>query len=155
MQGNYHCSLKALRVGEAGLRFAEHALRRWLSETYKPPSCRKCKTSPQTFETCPPRLLRTPPILNVPELRIASGAGLARDLAQVVSEPIFDIPWLVEAARHQRFDPILRSGSTERSDACIPPSAELDIRRKAGVHEALGIGDRPFVEPGDPGCERL
>jgi hypothetical protein len=28
-------------------------------------------------------------------LRIASGAGLARDLAQVVSEPIFDIFRLV------------------------------------------------------------
>jgi hypothetical protein len=44
--------------------------------------------------------LRTPSIPNVPELRIPSGAGLARDLAQVVSEPIFDIPRLVEAARH-------------------------------------------------------
>jgi|HubBroStandDraft_2_1064218.scaffolds.fasta_scaffold32148_5 hypothetical protein len=31
-------------------------------------------------------MLRTPPILNLPELRIASGARLALDLAQVVSE---------------------------------------------------------------------
>jgi hypothetical protein len=45
------------------------------------------------------------------------GKGLERDLAQVVSEPIFDIPWLVEAACHQRFDPILGGASTERSDA--------------------------------------
>jgi hypothetical protein len=69
----------------------------------------------------------------------AMGAGLARDLAQVVSEPIFDIPRLVEAACHQRFDPILGDGSPERSDACIPPSTELDIQGQAGVDEALGV----------------
>jgi len=90
-----------------------------------------------------------PPILKVPELRIASG-GLARDLAQVVSEPIFDIPRLVEAARHKRLDPLLSGRSPERTDARIPPGAKLDVRRQAGVDEALGVGDRPFVEPGDP-----
>jgi hypothetical protein len=98
---------------------------------------------------------QTPPILNVPELRIGLGAGLARDLAQPVSEPIFDIPRLVEAARPQRFDPFLGGGSSERSDARIPPGTELDVRRQAGVDEALGVGDRPFVELGDPGRERL
>jgi hypothetical protein len=39
------------------------------------------------------------------------GEGLARYLAQVVSEPIFDIPRRVEAACHQRFDPVLGGGS--------------------------------------------
>src|SRR5580704_95516 len=78
---------------------------------------------------------------------------LARDLAQVISEPIFDIPGLVEAARHQRFDPILGGGSPERSDARIPPGTELDIRRQAGVDEAFRVGDRPLVESGDPSCE--
>jgi hypothetical protein len=68
-------------------------------------------------------------LTNVLKSRIASGAGLARALAQVVSEPIFDIPRLVEAARHQRFDPILGGGSPE----------------------AFGVSNRPFVEPGDPG----
>src|SRR5580692_2964282 len=81
--------------------------------------------------------------------------GLAPDLAQVVSKPIFDISRLVEASRHQRFDPILGGGSPERSNARIPPGAELDVRRQAGVDEALGVGDRPFVEPGDPCRERL
>src|SRR5258705_7644604 len=80
---------------------------------------------------------------------------LARDLAHVISKPIFDIPRLVEAARHQRLDSILGSGSPERSDARIPPGAEFDVRRQAGVDEALGVGDRPFVESGDPGRERL
>src|SRR4051812_30064255 len=82
-------------------------------------------------------------------------AQLARELTQVVSEPIFDIPWLMKAARHQGFDPILSGGSPERGNARIPPGPQLDVRRQAGVHEALGISNRPFVEPGDPGCERL
>jgi len=77
--------------------------------------------------------------------------NLAHDLAQVVSEPIFDVPRLVEAACHQRFDPLLGGRSTERSDARIPPGAELNVRRQAGVDEALGLGDRPFVELGDAG----
>jgi hypothetical protein len=61
----------------------------------------------------------------------------------------------VETARRQRFDPILRGGSPGRSDARIPPGTELDVRRQAGVDEALSVGDRPFVESGDPGRERL
>jgi hypothetical protein len=56
-------------------------------------------------------------------------------LAQIVSEPIFDIAWLVEAERHQRFDPILRGRSTERTDARIPSGTEFDVRRQAGVNE--------------------
>jgi hypothetical protein len=34
---------------------------------------------------------------------MASDADLARDLAQVVSEAIFDVARLVQALRHQRF----------------------------------------------------
>src|SRR5271166_6438316 len=83
------------------------------------------------------------------------GTGLACDLAQVVSEPIFDVPRLVEAARDQRLDPLLGGRSPERSDARIPPGTELDVRRQVGVYEALGLSDRPFVELGDPGRERL
>jgi hypothetical protein len=76
-------------------------------------------------------------------------------LAQVVSEPIFDIPRLLEAARRECFDPFLGGGSTKRLDARIPPGAEFDVRRQAGVDEPLGVGDRPFVELGDPRRERL
>jgi hypothetical protein len=36
-----------------------------------------------------------------------------------------------------------------------PTGTELDVRRQAVVDEALGVGDRPFVELGDPGRERL
>ena len=80
---------------------------------------------------------------------------LACDLTQVVPEPIFDIPWLVEAARDQRLDPVLGSRSTKRSDARISPSAELYVRPQARVDEALGVTNRPFVELGDSGRERL
>ena len=83
------------------------------------------------------------------------GAGLARDLTQIIPEPIFDIPRFVEAARHQRFDPILGDRSPERSDTRIPPGVELDVRWQARIYEALGLADRPFVELGDPGCESL
>src|SRR5207253_8348134 len=43
--------------------------------------------------------LRTRPILDAQKLGAPSGEGLACDLAQIVSEPIFDIPQLVEADR--------------------------------------------------------
>src|SRR5258708_12360555 len=80
---------------------------------------------------------------------------LARELAQVVSQPIFDFSRFVEAAGHQGFDPLLGGGSADRSHARIPAGGELDVRRQAGVDEPLGVGDRPFVEPSDPRRERL
>src|SRR5258708_2162857 len=80
---------------------------------------------------------------------------LARELTDVVSQSIFDVSRLVEAARHQRFDSLLGGGSADRTHARIPSGGELDIRRKTGVDEPLGVCDRPFVEPGDPGRERL
>src|SRR5258708_13761817 len=73
-------------------------------------------------------------------------ADLARELALVVSEPIFDIPRLVEAVRHQRLDPFLGGGSADRSHARIPPGGDLDVRRQAGVDEALALFDLPFVD---------
>jgi len=57
-----------------------------------------------------------------------AGADLARHLAQIVSEVIFDIPRLVEAERHQRLDSISGSGPTERIDARIPSGACRAIR---------------------------
>ena len=82
-------------------------------------------------------------------------AGLAHELAQIVSEPIFDVPRLVEAESHERFDSFWAARPIERSDARIPPGSELNVRWQAGIDEALGVGDRPPVEPGDPGRERL
>jgi hypothetical protein len=61
----------------------------------------------------------------------------------------------METACHQFFNAILSGASPERSDARIPPGAELDVRRPAGVDKALGVRDRPFIGPGDPGRECL
>src|SRR5580698_2774853 len=87
----------------------------------------------------------------------ASGwrAGLARELANVVSEPLFDIPGLVEPAREQCLDAFLRGRPPQRRYARIPPGAELDVGRQAGVDETLGVGDSPLVKPGDPGRQRV
>jgi hypothetical protein len=82
---------------------------------------------------------------------LASITGLARDLANIVSEPVFRVSRFVEAARHQLFNPLLCGWSPERSDARIPPGAEFDVRRQAGVDQALSLSDRPLVELGDPG----
>jgi len=95
------------------------------------------------------------PVLDAQKPGAPSGEGLARDLAQVVSEPIFDIARLMEATRHQRFDPLLSRGSPERTDARIPSGTKLDVRRQARVDEALGVGDGPLVKLGDPGRKRL
>jgi hypothetical protein len=35
------------------------------------------------------------------------------------------------------------------------PAPSSTVRRQAGVDEALGLSDRPFVELGDPGRERF
>jgi hypothetical protein len=64
-------------------------------------------------------------------------------LAKIISEPILDIPRLVEAVRDQRFNAILGGRSPERSDARVPPGTELDVRRQAGVDKALGLSDCP------------
>src|SRR3982751_4160406 len=67
------------------------------------------------------------------------------------AEALLDVSGLVEALRHQRLDALLRRGSAQRSDAGVPAGAELDVWRKAGVDQPLGLADRPFVEAGDPG----
>ena len=37
----------------------------------------------------------------------------------------------------------------------MPPGTNLDVRRQAGVDQALGVGDRPLVKLGDPGRKRF
>jgi hypothetical protein len=71
------------------------------------------------------------PILNGSELRMVSRDGLACDLAQIVSQPIFDIPRLVKASRDQRLDPLTgiperlnRSGNNNSEDRPHKPKAK-------------------------------
>src|SRR4051794_15628200 len=77
------------------------------------------------------------------------------ELAQVVPEASFHITRRVEAARVQSLYPILGRGASQRSNTRIPPRSDLDIRWQTGVHQALRVRDRPFVELCDAGRERL
>src|SRR4051794_11916364 len=94
-----------------------------------------------------------------PPLEVVDYDSMSRpsawDLAQIVSESIFHFAWLVEAACVQCLDSRLGRGSPERSNAGIPPGADLHVRGQAGVYETLGICDRPFVELCDPSGQRL
>src|ERR1700721_3045220 len=72
----------------------------------------------------------------------AQALGLARDLTDVVSQSIFDVSRLVEAARHQRFDPLLGGGAADRTTARIPP---------AGERELAAVARRPATDEGDGG----
>ena len=96
--------------------------------------------------------LRTRPILDAQKLAAPSGEGLARDLAQVISEPIFDIPRLVEAARHQRLDPLLSGRSPERDvDPGLGTSGRLHMspsnRRLRARKVQVGYQDESTVQP--------
>src|SRR4051794_170175 len=94
----------------------------------------------QALDTRPPSSLSKASRPRPRSLQPRRGASLALELAQVVSEAIFDFSRLVEAARHQCFEPVLGGGSPQRSDAGIPPGAEFQVRRQARVDEALGRG---------------
>jgi hypothetical protein len=61
----------------------------------------------------------------------------------------------MEPAREQSLNAFLRGGTPQRRDARVPPGAELDVRRQAGIDEALGVGDCLLVKPGNPGRQRV
>src|SRR5580704_16433392 len=70
-------------------------------------------------------------------------ACLPRDLAHIVSEPILDIPRLVEAAGHQRFDSILGGGAPERS---LFAAGETHV---AGERDLTAVARRTSADEGD------
>src|SRR6476659_9876707 len=83
-------------------------------------------------------------------------SALSSELSDVESEPIFRVSGLLEPLLQERFDSLLRCWSLDGGHAGVPARSDFDVGRKAGfVHEALGVGDRPLVERGDPGCERV
>src|SRR5579862_4634484 len=87
------------------------------------------RSTPASAGLVPNWLQLSPPVqaaVDRPSSESRRAPGLARDLSQVISEPIFSISWLVEAARHQLLDSILSGGSSERGDARIPPGAKLN-----------------------------
>jgi hypothetical protein len=76
-------------------------------------------------------------------------------LAQVVSEPIFDIRGLWKSRAISALIPFWVPGRPSEAMHASHPGAEFDVWPQAGVDEPLGVGDRQFSEPGDPGRERL
>ena len=70
------------------------------------------------------------------------------------SEPIFRVSRLLVPLRQEGFNSLLGRWSIDGRHAGIPAGSHFDVGWQAGfVHETLGVGDRPPVERGDPGCE--
>jgi hypothetical protein len=76
-------------------------------------------------------------------------------LAQIVSEPIFDIRGLSKPRAISALIPSWAAGRPSEAMHASHPRTEFNVRRQAGIYKALGLSDRPFVELGDPGRERL
>src|SRR5882762_11705380 len=72
---------------------------------------------------------------------------LLPELADVVSQSIFDIARPVESQLHQHPDPLLRRRASDRCEAHIPFRCNFEVRRQTrDVDEALGLADHLLVE---------
>src|SRR5262249_14976587 len=77
------------------------------------------------------------------------------EAAQISSEAIFSLSRLVKAHLKKGLEPCLRGGPHHGRHTGIPPGRDFDVWRQAGVHEALGVGDRPLLKSGDAGRQRV
>src|SRR5256885_11851059 len=83
-----------------------------------------------------------------------SAFAVEAQLSHVESESVLCVSRLLEPLIQQRFDSFLRRWSLDGGHAGVPAGSDFDVGRQAGfIHEALGIGDRPLVKRGDPGCK--
>src|SRR4051794_5744854 len=90
------------------------------------------------------------------KLRATIASASMGELPQIDSQAIFCVSGLMKSLREKRLDPSLRSRSRDRGHARVPAGSDLDIRRQAGgIHEALGVCDRPFVKRGDAPRQRV
>src|SRR5712672_3357443 len=102
------------------------------------------------------RGLSTPESLSFESVFIDFAPCLATMLSDEISQTIFCIAGFAKASPNQLFDPLLCGRSCHRSNACVPPRFDFDIRRQTSdVDKAPGIHDGPFVEGGDSGGKRL
>src|SRR6476469_8459587 len=89
------------------------------------------------------------------EIRI-SVLALGAQLSHVEPKSILRVSRLLEPLLQEGFDSFLRRRSLDGSHTGVPARSDFDVGRQAGfVHEALGVGDRPLVERGDAGYERI
>src|SRR5690348_43322 len=86
----------------------------------------------------------------------SAALGVEAQLSHVESESIFGVSRLLEPLLQEGFDSFLRRWSLDGGHAGVPARSDFDVGRQAGfVYQALGVGDCPLVERGDPGCECL
>src|SRR5437588_7092018 len=74
----------------------------------------------------------------------------ATETPKIGSKLVLRVTWLMKSLCHQFFDLPLRGRAADRGHAGFPTGSDLYVRRQAAcIDEALGIGDRPFVERRD------
>src|SRR3954465_2253222 len=87
---------------------------------------------------------------------VMSALPLEAQPAQGVPKSVLQVSRLLESLLQEGLDVLLRRWSLDGGHAGVPARSDLDVGRQAGfVHEALGVGDRPLVERGDPCRECL
>src|SRR6266436_3704040 len=73
--------------------------------------------------------------------------GCAAELTHVVSEPIFNVAWLVEATLHQFFDSRLGSGALNRGKTRVPLGGNFCVGREArNVGKVFRFSDGLLIE---------
>src|SRR3954452_5034429 len=80
----------------------------------------------------------------------------AAELSDVETQSILDVAGPVEAACHQRLDPVLARGTAEGGQERVPLRPNFQIRRQArDVNETLGLSDRLLIERRNAHRERF
>src|SRR5579883_98730 len=95
-------------------------------------------------------------IIVLSKLSFDSGSGSPIEAPQVGPEAIFRLSGTMEAALEQGLETALGSRPADRVHASVPAGGDLHVRWQAGgIHEALGVCDRPFVERCDASRELI
>ena len=68
---------------------------------------------------------------------------------------IFGRSWFVKTELHEGFEPRLCRWPRDGGHAGVPSSRHFHVWWQAGVHETLGLRDRPLVERCDAGRQRV
>src|SRR3954453_8122435 len=82
-------------------------------------------------------------------------ARTALDSTDVRTQMILNRSRLVKAELHECFEPRLCCRPRDGGHAGVPSSRHFHVGWQAGVHETLGLRDRPLVERGDAGRQRV
>src|SRR6476619_5703260 len=82
--------------------------------------------------------------------------GRAAEPPQVVSQPIFNVAWLVEATLHQFIDSRLGSGALNRGKTCVPLGGNFCVGWEArNIDKVFRFSDGLFVERSNAHRQRV